>query len=341
MPRDRYEDEDDDDRPRRRRDDDDDRPRRRTRDEDDDQDEDDRPRRSRRRRDDDDDFDRPAPKAGNGMAVAALVLGLVSILFGPCTGLIGLILGVIGLRKPSGKGMAVTGLLLGGLFSITHTAGGIWAFLKVREAAEKFGPSTLNLKQIGIGTHNYHDVNGYMPEPFVRRQGEFPGQPVTDLNDRLAWRVHILPYIEQDNIYRQVRVNERWDSPANLPLSNIPVMQYSDPDARADPNTRVRCFYDNGAIFDTRAKFRMTEITDGMSNTMLCVEGAEKVTWSRFQEYKFEPNGPLPALGRPEKNGFTVLLADGSTRWVKKTVDEKTLKAMITRAGGEVVTLDK
>src|SRR4051794_8290815 len=111
MPRDRYD--DDDDRPRRRRDDD--RPRRRR----DDDEDDDRPRRSRREYED----DRPAATRGNGMAVAALVLGILSICFGPITGVIGGILGLLALRKPTGKGMAVTGLILSGLFSVLSIVG--------------------------------------------------------------------------------------------------------------------------------------------------------------------------------------------------------------------------
>jgi hypothetical protein len=181
-----------------------------------------------------------------------------------------------------------------------------------------------------------------MAGPFARRPEErFGGAPPTDLDNRLSWRVQILPFLEQENVYRQFRMNEPWNSPANQPLSNTVVPPYTDADTRTDPNTRYRCFYDNGAMFDTRGTTRMHSVTDGLTYTIMYVEGGEKVTWSRFQEYKFDPKGPLPALGRADKDGFNAGMGDGSTRWVSKSVDPAILKAMITRAGGEVVTLPK
>lgn len=81
----------------------------------------------------------------------------------------------------------------------------------------------------------------------------------------------------------------------------------------------------------------MIGITDGTSNTILYVEGGDKATWSQFNEYKFDPNGALPALGHPNRDTFTVLLADGSSRQLRKSINPATLKALITRAGGEVI----
>jgi hypothetical protein len=326
MPRDRYDDEDEDD----------DRPRRRRRDDDDD--EDDRPRRSR---------GRSAPQ-GNGMAVASLVLGILSICFGPITGVIGGILGVLGMNKPTGKGMAITGMGLSGLFSVVWIVLGVWAFTEGRKqvqtavdrAANKKAGSD-NFKAMGIASHSYHDVHNKMPAAFVRKPGEFPGQVPTDLNDRLGWRVSLLPYIEEDGLYRQTRQDQPWNSPANLPLSNTPVKGYSDPDAPTDPTTRIRCFYDNGAAFDVRSDARLPgSFTDGTSNTILFVEGGDKVTWTRFQEYKFDPKGPLPTLGRADRDTFLVVMVDGSVRAVKKSVSETTLKNAINRQDGMVLGPD-
>lgn len=334
MPRDRYDDEDD--RPRRRRredDEDEDRPRRRRRDEDE-EDEDDRPRRSRRRREDED--DRPVATQGNGMAVAALVLGLLSICLGPITGVIGGILGLIGMSKSAGKGMAVIGMVLSGLFSCLWIGVGVWGFFE----SQKMNKENTNFKVLGLATHNHSDANGTLPRPFHEEPGAFNRGPVGDLSDRLSWRVTILPYTEHDNLYRQFKRNEPWNSPTNQPLSNTPIKYYSDADTPNDPATRLRCFYDNGAVFDTRIPVTLNAITDGTTNTILYVEGGDKVTWSRFQEYKFEPMGTLPQLGKPNSSTFMVVMCDGSIRKIRKTTSEHLLKAAITRAGGEVSFLD-
>src|SRR5262245_20095140 len=63
------------------------------------------------------------------------------------------------------------------------------AVQKVREAAARMKCSN-NLKQIGVAVHNYHDVNAKLPNAYDARTG-------------LSWHVLILPFIEQDNLYKR------------------------------------------------------------------------------------------------------------------------------------------
>src|SRR5829696_6882106 len=126
----------------------------------------------RDRYDEEDDDDGPTASQGNGMAMASLVLGILSICFGPITGIIGGILGVMGMGKPSGKGMAVTGMILSGLFSLVWIGVAVWGFTEGRKqlqgaAAKKVG--TDNLRELGIASHSYHDAQGQLPSAFVRK----------------------------------------------------------------------------------------------------------------------------------------------------------------------------
>src|SRR5437667_2569701 len=64
---------------------------------------------------------------------------------------------------------------------------------KVREAAAR-AKCQNNLKQIGLGLHNYHSANGTFPAGAVNPLGlSTPTFPV---------HVLLLPYIEQDNLYK-------------------------------------------------------------------------------------------------------------------------------------------
>src|SRR4051794_27930838 len=64
------------------------------------------------------------------------------------------------------------------------------AVQKVREAAARVQCQN-NLKQLGIAAHNYHDVNGTLPAQYQDNKPPFG-----------PWTYLILPYIEQDNMYR-------------------------------------------------------------------------------------------------------------------------------------------
>src|SRR5207249_12058139 len=70
------------------------------------------------------------------------------------------------------------------------------------------GTAANNLKQIVVAINSYQEAYGRLPTDIVDRQG----RPL------LSWRVAILPYIEQDNLYKQFRLDEPWDSPLNQQL---------------------------------------------------------------------------------------------------------------------------
>jgi prepilin-type N-terminal cleavage/methylation domain-containing protein/prepilin-type processing-associated H-X9-DG protein len=62
------------------------------------------------------------------------------------------------------------------------------AVQKVREAANRMSCSN-NLKQIGLGCHNFHDTFKFLPPSQIG--------PI-----HVTWAVLVLPYLEQDNLYR-------------------------------------------------------------------------------------------------------------------------------------------
>jgi Protein of unknown function (DUF1559) len=279
---------------------DDDRPRR-PRDDDDD-----RPARSRRR--DDDDDRGPPPRSKSNLGLILGILGGVLLL---CCG---------------GGGVA--------MYFIFKGAAG-----KVGEAADRMASSN-NLKQIGLGVHEYAEKHSELPNNTYGPDGK----PL------LSWRVHILPFIGEKALYDQFKLNEPWDSPANRQLLNRMPMTFATPAERSGKvavgtKTYYRGFSNQGAIFARRNPgqgLRITAITDGLSSTIFVVEAGEAVEWTRPDDLDASPGKPFPNLGgvQPNSDVMMVLYGDGSVKAVRKTASEAQWRATISYAGGESGTLD-
>ena len=80
--------------------------------------------------------------------------------------------------------------------------------------------------------------------------------------------------------------------------------------------------------------------TDGTSNTILVVEAADAVTWTKPDELPYDPNKPLPKLGLKPGGPVVVGLADGSIHMLSPNISDATLRAAITPAGGEFLGPD-
>ncbi len=215
------------------------------------------------------------------------------------------------------------------------------AVQKVREASERMQGSN-NLKQLALAFHMFHDtMNGFPPQTSFNERG----QPA------LSWRVHILPYLEQQPLYNEFHLNEAWDSPHNITLlSRMPKTFRTPNQAPGDTNTHYQVFVGKDAPFTPMfqqgaaplfAQRRgMTSITDGTSNTIAIVEATRAVPWTKPEDVPFvnSPQGFSPAvLGLPGASTFTAALFDGSVRSFKKTANPIALQAWITPNGGEIV----
>jgi hypothetical protein len=340
----------DDDRPRRRRREDDER--------DDDRD-DDRPRRRRKwddeDKDDEEDEPRRADRATSGKAVAALVLGLLSLflgafLVGACTAIPAIILGILGLveigrsrGRLGGKGLAITGLILGFLGVALVPVGLVIGVQKIRESASRLQSSN-NLRMLSLAMMNDADSN----------QGRMVPQAICDKNGKplLSWRVAILPYIEQQQLYSQFKLDEPWDSPNNIRLIPLMPKTYAhpgDPTASGQGLTHYRVFTGPNTPFpDVQPPFPPGHsplsfpmgFRDGTSNTILIVEAADAVTWTKPDELPYDPNKPLPKLGLQPGRPFNVVLADGEVRSISPSISDRTLRSAITPNGGEVLGPD-
>jgi hypothetical protein len=204
---------------------------------------------------------------------------------------------------------------------------------KVRDSARRIS-SANNLKQLALAMHNYNDTNGH-----------FPAAAVYDTNGKalLSWRVMLLPYLEQDALYKEFHLDEPWDSDHNKKLlEKMPAMfATGDEQALKNHGTHYQGFVGKGAIFDGKKGVKITDITDGTSNTIMVVEAKKAVPWTKPDDVPFDAGKLVPKLGGLFDGIFNAAMADGSVRSFPLTIKEEKLRALITRNGGEIIEPEK
>jgi len=204
------------------------------------------------------------------------------------------------------------------------------AMQKTREGAQRM-QSANNLKQLALAMHNYNATHGHLPADAIR---DGAGKAL------LSWRVAILPYLEQEELYKEFKLDEPWDSEHNRKLiARMPPLFAPVHSKPKDPHsTFYQVLTGPTTVFESPEGAKFQDIVDGTSNTLLIVEAADAAPWTKPADVAYDPNKAAPKLGGVEfADGFWAALCDGSVRFLRKDLDERTLRGLITRNGGEVI----
>ena len=198
--------------------------------------------------------------------------------------------------------------------------------------------SMQQLTKIGAAINEFHKANGFLPPAAIRDPNT--GKPL------LSWRVAILPWIGVPDLYQQFHFNEAWDSPHNKTLMAKMPFEYAPLGVKPkEPfTTFYQVFVGPGTAFEPLAnngKLKLTSIRDGAANTLAVVDAGSAVPWTKPEDLPFQPDGPLPPLGGSFQDGFNLVCLDASVYSFARGFDERVMKALITRNGGEVVSRDQ
>jgi prepilin-type N-terminal cleavage/methylation domain-containing protein len=110
------------------------------------------------------------------------------------------------------------------------------AVQKAREAASRAGCQS-NLKQIGIALHHYHDAKGTFPP------GGITNGPCCSTPSGATWTIFLLPYLEQDPLYRRYDFSVPNEHPNNQLVRQTFVPAYTCP---SDVNANVLEYPESG-----------------------------------------------------------------------------------------------
>ena len=211
---------------------------------------------------------------------------------------------------------------------------------RARPAARR-AQCTSNMKQLGIAFNIYYDTYGHFPPAYTVDED---GKPLH------SWRVLILPFIEQEALYKEIRLNEPWDSEYNSQFhSKVPhglrcpgVVNGSGNEAIP---ARGGCYYSvivgEEAVFNGSREREMNDLSNGTSRTILVVERRTPVNW-------MDPTHELPfaiacegvnvnALGISSyhEGGVNCVFFDGCAQFLPDSTSSKKLRAMLVRESEE------
>jgi prepilin-type N-terminal cleavage/methylation domain-containing protein/prepilin-type processing-associated H-X9-DG protein len=230
------------------------------------------------------------------------------------------------------------------------------AVRRVRDPANRMSCQN-NLHQMALALANYESSYGKFPTGCIG-PGEKP-------EERLSWMVALLPYMEQDPLYKQIDVKKGYAQ--DLQAVQTRMKGYQCPGLQPDVEANTAGFTTyialsgigldaatqpvgtagNGFMgYDRLTKYSM--IKDGSSNTISLVETRSSLgPWARGGSSNvrgFDP-ADLPFCGdqRPfggHQGGMNTAFADGSAHLISSSINPDVLSALITIDGGEKITAE-
>jgi prepilin-type N-terminal cleavage/methylation domain-containing protein/prepilin-type processing-associated H-X9-DG protein len=247
------------------------------------------------------------------------------------------------------------------------------AVQKVREAAARM-KCTNNLKQFGLAMHNYHHTREAFPPGYISGVAS----DGSDTGPGWSWAVHLLPDMEQDNLYRQINLTMPVGIAAHAAprITQLPLFRCPSDDAQPTFSTvsvivevsssnYVGVFGSNeiednpgagNGIFFRNSRIRFADITDGTSNTFAIGERSSNLNYSTWTaaipgadesqalvlgSCDHTPNHPAAHkedFASRHTGGVNFLFCDGSVRFIASTINPSTYYALATRGDGEVIS---
>jgi hypothetical protein len=157
--------------------------------------------------------------------------------------------------------------------------------------------------------------------------------------------VAILPFVEGNQLYREFRFDEPWDSEHNKRLIEGMPDVYRSPSSRAgEGKTNYLAVRGPRTVFPGPGnQVGIRDILDGTSNTIMVVEASDQraVIWTKPDDFEPDPNDPIRGLVGLQPDGFLACLADGSVRYFSAKIEPDTLRALFDRADRQAIDAER
>lgn len=185
------------------------------------------------------------------------------------------------------------------------------------------------LKAINIALQNYHQEYGTYP-PAISRNAE--GEPMH------SWRVLILPFMEETELYELYDFSQPWDSKDNKRLLRTMPDVYSCPHVSDSGSTPFLAIVGDGMAWSETGAVKLSDFSDGLENTILLMEVPDKaVPWTKPADLHIPSEGlaDIFGTGGSDLEFVNVAIADGRVYGVSTSMQGEELKPALTRASGD------
>jgi len=198
---------------------------------------------------------------------------------------------------------------------------------------------------LGARNRNTGSNNGKQLALAMMQNDRVPPQAIVSSEGTplLSWRVKLMQTLD-GNLYRAFNHKVAWDHPDNMKLVEKMPAFFEAGYPLEDGHTVMLAVVGDDTMFPDPARVKkakrglaMDECRDGASRTILFVIGHPEraVPWTKPQDLEFNPDNPGDGLVGPDGTMLAVF-CDGSVRRLSG-LDNATIKAILTRKGGEVV----
>ncbi|MFO0915038.1 MAG: DUF1559 domain-containing protein [Pirellulales bacterium] len=196
------------------------------------------------------------------------------------------------------------------------------------------------MRQLQLAILNYESDHGHFPPPFT----------VDDKGNRLhSWRVLILPYMEQEELYRQIDLTKPWNDPVNLKFADqmpqvLQCPSYEPASLTQRNTTSYVAVVGPQTAWPPTGLRKASDFKDGTGHTISLVESEfNRINWMAPFDPTFD--SIVTADGKhqlllakcPHKGEAIGAFVDVHTKRIPGDLDLASLRAMLTIAGGEEV----
>jgi RNA polymerase sigma factor (sigma-70 family) len=184
-----------------------------------------------------------------------------------------------------------------------------------------------NFRQIGLAFYAYASTYKHLPlHAIYSKDGK---------KALLSWRVALLPYLEQGELYKEFKLDEPWDSEHNKKLiAKMPAYYAILAGKDEEGKTYIQVFTGPGTVFDGDKKITIEDIQEGNGapNVILAIEGKQPVIWTKPDDLVVpKEKDKMPEVGGQFKEIVTVLMCDGSVQRMPASVDAKDLRESVMK----------